>query len=201
MGCCQTISQEKAEFDMLFSTSSLKRTKPTQEQESDRDESFNDISLNSSTYDRLHGAQDYNNQASFIYSLSRSQDQFLACKQDRSLTNSFNLETAMSCASTKILGHLYKETDSRETEFKHFTVPYRINGYRKTNPVEADFTSQAQHLTNRLEEMKLSLTIQRPVSDLITDSELQFDLNDPHGSKSPLAFEIKQSLECGNIKR
>lgn len=198
MGCCQTITQEKAEFDMLLSASSLKKTKPTQEQESEGDESFNDISLDSSSYDRLHAIQDYNNQKSFVSSLNRSEDQFLVGRQERSLTNSFNLETAMSCASTKMLEDLYKQTDSRGTNFRHLTAPYRVSRmsvYRKNNTADLEFMSQAQNLANRLEEMRLNLNIQKQESDLVTDFELLFDANNLHATESPLGLETKLSVK------
>lgn len=201
MGCCQTISQEKAEFDMFFSTSNCKKTKSTQEQESEGDESFNDISLDSSSYDRFHGTHDFKCQDSFISSLSGSQEAFLASRQERSLTNSFNIETAMSCASSKALDDLYAQTDSRGTNLRHFTAPYRISRmsvYRKSNLADTDFAAQALHFANRLEEIRVNLNTQRLANDLITDSQSRMSVKDLRASDNSVTFQ--QRLECESIE-
>jgi hypothetical protein len=200
MGCCQTISQEKAEFDMFLSTSNCKKTKSTQEQESEGDESFNDISLDSSSYDRFHGTHDFKCQDSFTSSLNGSQEAFLASRQERSLTNSFNIETAMSCASSKALDDLYAQTDSRGgTNLRHFTAPYRISRmsvYKKSHPADTDFAAQALHFANRLEEIRVNLNTQRLGNELITDSQLSSSVKDLRGSNHSATFRHRLECEC-----
>jgi len=202
MGCCQTISQEKAEFDMFLSTTNCKKTKSTQEQESEGDESFNDISLDSSSYDRFHGPHDFKCQDSFISSFNVSQEPLLASRQERSLTNSFNIETAMSCASSKALDDLYAHSDSRGTNLRHFTGPYRISrmsAYKKSHPAGTDFAAQALHFANRLEEIRVNLNTQRLANELITDSQLSLSFKDLRGSNNSITF--RQRLECECIEK
>lgn len=186
---------------MFLSTSNCKKTKSTQEQESESDESFNDISLDSSSYDRFHGTHDFKCQESFNLSLSGSQEAFLASRQERSLTNSFNIETAMSCASSKALDDLYAQTDSRGTNLRHFTAPYRISRmsvYRKSHLVDTDFAAQALHFANRLEEIRVNLNTQRLANDFITDS--QSSLSAKHLRASDDSVTFRQRLECECIE-